>query len=74
MKALLAKLDTLQSIVDRLTGLVDLSGGFWLALFTGSIIWRVIHGPALGPSEAAVYASAVGAFAATNIGKPGGMA
>jgi hypothetical protein len=63
-------LGTAKDIVDRFTDVIDLSGGVWLALFTGSIIWRVVHGPALGASEAAVYASAVGAYAASNIGAP----
>ena len=59
-----------QDIVNRITDILDLSGGFWLAAFTGSVIYRILYGPALGPSEAAVYSAAIGCFAYSNTNGP----
>jgi len=58
--------------LEYLQSLIDLHGGTWLALFTAAIIWRIVKGPALGPSEAAAYASAIGAFAYSNTNGPKG--
>jgi hypothetical protein len=65
-------LKAVQEIVDEVTAILDLSGGFWLAAFTGSIIYRILYGPTLGVSEAAVYSAAIGAYAASNIAGPKG--
>ena len=57
---------------DKLQSYLDIDGDIWMGLFTGFILWRiaaVLHGASpLNNPEAAVYASAVGAFAYSNHG------
>ena len=64
----------LKQLIDKIQELVDLHGDTWLAMFTATIVARVIMAafgfPPVTMAESAAYASAVTAFAATNIGGP----
>lgn len=59
---------TLKFYWEQIQKFLDIDGDAVLCIFTGIILYRLIKGPALNPSEAAVYASCVAAFAASNIG------
>lgn len=66
-------LDKIKFYWDYLQSLLDLDGDIWMGLFTAIILVRLIYvlkgGHPLNASEAAVYSSAVGAFAYSNKGK-----
>lgn len=49
---------------------VDLPGGVWLGILTGIMAYKLIYGPSITASEAALYSAAVGCYAATNIKGP----
>ncbi len=46
---------------------IALNGDVIMMFFTVAIIYRVVRGPAIGEWEAAVYATAVGCFAYSNV-------
>lgn len=52
---------------DYLQSLLDIDGDVVMLGFTGAIIYKMLYGR-LTPSDAAVYASAVTAFAYSNRG------
>lgn len=58
---------------DWLQSMFDIDGDVWMGIFTAIILVRLVYvlkgGKPLSTSEAAVYASAVGAFAYSNKGK-----
>lgn len=54
----------------KLWNFIDLPGGVWLGILTAIMSYRLLHGPQLTTPEVALYASAVGCFAATNIKGP----
>jgi hypothetical protein len=64
----------LQELWNQIQDFLDISGDCWLGLLTAIIAFRYVYAalghPAITPAEAAAYASAVTAFAATNIGGP----
>lgn len=66
-------LEKIQYYWDKVQDLFDISGDLWMGIFTAIILVRLVYvlkgGKPLSTSEAAVYASAVGAFAYSNKGK-----
>jgi len=54
---------------EYLQKFLDIDGDAALAIFTGAVIWKILHG-GLNMSDAAAYSSAIGAFAVSNIKGP----
>lgn len=67
-------IEKIQYYWDKVQDLFDISGDFWMTLFTTMILLRVYMvlrgGPSLNMSEASVYSSAVLAFSYANRGGP----
>ena len=67
-------MDKLLAVWEKLQQFLDISGDAWLSLFTAAIIFRLVfaafHHTPITIAEATAYGSAIGAFAASNIGKP----
>lgn len=51
---------------DYIQSLLDIDGDVVLLAFTGAVIFKILHG-GLNASDAAAYASAIGAFAYSNV-------
>jgi hypothetical protein len=64
----------MKAFIDKIQALIDLHGDTWLAMFTFTMIVRIIlaafRHPSITMAEAAAYSSCVAAFAASNIGGP----
>jgi hypothetical protein len=53
---------------EYVQGLLDLNGDVVMLVFSGAVMWKILH-VGLNPSDAAAYASAVACFAYSNTGK-----
>lgn len=62
-------MDNLQIIWDKIQKFLDIDGDVVMLGFTGAVIYKMLYGT-LTPSDAAVYASAVSAFAYSNKNGP----
>ena len=54
---------------DFIQSLLDIDGDVVMLIFTGAVIWKILHG-GLNLNDAAAYGSAVTCFAYSNRGKP----
>jgi hypothetical protein len=59
--------DQIKVAWDYIQSLLDIDGDVVMLGFTGAVIYKMLYGR-LSPSDAAVYASAVTAFAYSNRG------
>lgn len=66
--------DKLKALWQYIQDLMDVSGDSIMMVLTSAFIFRVVYAAfghaALNPSEAAMYASAIGSFAYSNKGTP----
>ena len=64
-------LDKLKAAWEYVQDFLDLDGDCVMAVYTGCVIYKTLHG-GLNPSDAAAYAAAIGAFGYSNThtGKP----
>lgn len=62
-------LGKLQYYWRELLGFLDIPGDAIMAAMSIAVIYQIFKGHDIGYGNAAAYASAVGAFAASNIGK-----
>lgn len=70
MDRILALADRALTFWQKFQEFFDINGDAILLVFTAAIIYRIFHGPNLGPYEAACYGTCVTCFAATKIKKP----
>lgn len=60
----------IKKVWEFVQSLLDVNGDAVMFLFSLAIIYRIVYGPPLGYSEAAVYASAIGVFGYSNTHPP----